>query len=108
MLKKENKLDIINSKNKKAKIENSINIKDCTGKKSNYYINRKNGLVKERSCTEFMSNFDFYNNYINGNENTNYISNINSNFSNEVFCNQNKNAENINYNNNRNYTKIFN
>ena len=108
ILRKENKPDMINSNNKKLKIEKIINSKDYIGKKSNYYHHNKNGLVKERSCTEFMSNFDFYNNYLNEKEKNNYISNINSNFSNKVFHNQNKNAENINYNNINNYTKIFN
>ena len=108
ILRKENKPDMINCNNNKLKKENRINSKDYIGKKSNYYHNKKNGLVKERSCTEFMSNFDFYNNYINEKEKNNYISNIASNFSNKVFHNQNINAENINYNNISNYTNLFN
>ena len=111
ILKKENKPEIMNNKNTKLinKI-NRTNSKDNICKNLNYYRKRKNGMVKERSCTEFINNFNFNNNYINDNENENeninYNSNINFHFSNKTF--NNKNVKKINYNKISNDIRTFN
>ena len=89
---------------------NRTNSKDNICKNLNYYRKRKNGMVKERSCTEFINNFNFNNNYINDNENENeninYNSNINFHFSNKTF--NNKNVKKINYNKISNDIRTFN
>ena len=75
MLKKENKPEIKYNNNKHF------------NENENYYMTRKKGMVKEISCTEFFSDFNFYNNLTNCNDNTYKNRNTNYDFSQNTFYN---------------------
>ena len=105
ILKKDNKPDM-NNNNLKDSFR--INSQFSTNIKSNYYQKRKKRFAKERSCSEFINNFEFYNHYLNGIENVNFNCNDDTNclFSKKSFNGNCKSIKN-NYNINNNLVNLF-
>ena len=118
ILKKEkiNKPEIMSNNNDNMNIVNRISSEHYNSfinKDENFYKKRRKGLVKERSCTEFIGgSLNFYKNFINGKENFNFNDYLDSNkqkksFDNEHKFNNRKNNYEYDYINN-NKINIFN
>ena len=75
---------------KENKPETNFNNNQIFNKNSNYYLSRKKGLTKEISCTEFICDFNFYNNYFNCNDKIYNNNKINNDFIKKEFHSHSK------------------